>query len=246
MQVVIDNILLNYQIFGNEKENPVLILHGWGRSTKEWITVGEELSDNHKVILLDLPGFGDSSSPPKEIFDIYDYQKTVNTFAKKLGLKKITLIGHSFGGKIGIVFCANSNLVEKLILINSSGVESKSFKTNIINSLSSALKPIIQKLPDEIQSKIISSLASQDYLNSGKLRESFKLIIKQNITAEAKMINCSTIIIWGEHDKVVSITSAKKLHKLIKKSILRIIWDSGHNPHLTHSEIFLNLLREYI
>ena len=246
MQVVVANILLNYQILGNKRGRPILILHGWGRTLNEWVPVGKKLSEKYRVILLDLPGFGGSSLPPKKKFDIYSYQKVVKKFIKKLGIKNVTLMGHSFGGKIGIVLTAKSNLVNRLILVNSSGVESKSLMIRVFNSLTSNMKPLIQILPEGMQGKIISAIASQDYLESGKLRESFIQTVNQDVSAEARRINCPTMIVWGENDKEVPVSSAKKLDKLIQRSVLRIIWNSGHNPHLTHPEKFLNLLREYI
>jgi len=246
MQIVVGETLLNYTILGNQNKESILILHGWGRSSKDWVDIGVEFSNDYKVILLDLPGFGGSSLPAKSIFDIYDFQKIVSEFINNLHLNKVTLIGHSFGGKIGIVLAAKSNILKKLILINSSGIETKQLNIVILNWLASNLKPLIKILPELVRDKIFSMISSRDYLESGEMKETFKRIVKQDVSNDARKVNCPTLLVWGENDKEVPISSTKILNRLIRKSVLRVVWNSGHDPHLTDSKKLLYLLREYL
>lgn len=246
MQIVIDNILYNYEVDGQKNQKTILILHGWGRSLNEWIHTGRYFSKFYKVIYLDLPGFGDSTIPPNKLFGINEYADSVEKFLKKIKANKVILIGHSFGGKIGITLASKSDIVEKLILINSSGVEDKSIKSRILLDILSRTKPLLSILPQHFQERIIVLIASKDYLQSGKLRESFKYIVNQNVSRQATKIKCPTIIIWGEKDKELPISSGKKLRKLINGSIFRVVWNSGHDPHLSSPANFVNLLSEYL
>lgn len=149
MQTVIDNILVSYEILGSKGKNTILILHGWKNSLKNWEEIGKKLSIENKVILLDLPGMGNSSMP-KSAFDTYDYADIINKFIVKLELKKLTLIGHSFGGKIGVIIAAKNPEIKKLILVDISGINNK----NPINSLKRILfKSVKIFLPESVSKK---------------------------------------------------------------------------------------------
>lgn len=246
MQTVVNDTLLNYSVLGSENKNPILILHGWGRSSKEWEMVGKTLSKDYKIILLDLPGFGSSSLPTKKGYNVYDYRNTILEFIQKLKLKNTIIIGHSFGGKIAITISSKLLSLNKLILINSSGIEIKSRKIIFLNWIVGKTKLINKLLPKLIKDYIFQQIASQDYLEAGERKEIFKHIVQQDVTLEAKKIKCQTIIIWGENDKQVPITNAKRLKNLIPNPTLRIVWNSGHDPHLTDFNKLIYLLEEYL
>jgi pimeloyl-ACP methyl ester carboxylesterase len=239
MQTVIDDILINYEIIGDKNENVTLILHGWQNSLKNWMEVGKNLSQNRKVVLMDMPGFGASSIPKNRVFDIYDYAQIVSKFINKFELEKITLIGHSFGGKTGIVVASTNNRIKKLILVDSSGINDYSPITSAKILLSKIFKNILPK-------NLLTYLASEDYQNAGALLETFKKVVVQDISKDAKKIKIPTLIIWGETDKDVSISSAKKLKELISNSTLRIVWKAGHHPHLEKPEKFLEIVEEFV
>jgi len=246
MQIVIDDILLNYSFINRKKQSTIVILHGWGRTYKEWVPIGERLSQDYNILFLDLPGFGGSSIPENEHFGMNQYQATVEKFIKKMKLKNLTLIGHSFGGKISIMIASKLDRVEHLILINSSGVDEKNMVTNLKIWLARKLKPLTFFLSENSRETLLKTLASSDYPGTEQFRKIFKSIINRDVVKEAKIIKCKTLIVWGEKDKEVSISSTKKIKTLISGSILRIVWGAGHDPHLTHPEKLLLLLKEYL
>src|SRR5260370_37036210 len=94
MQIVVDGILTHYETLGDIKP-ALVILHGWKRSLNEWLPVAKQLTDRFTIVLLDLPGFGQTPRP-NAAFSIYDYATFVEHFLEKHELKKITLLGHSF------------------------------------------------------------------------------------------------------------------------------------------------------
>jgi len=246
MQIVVDGILTNYQILGNEKNKSILILHGWGRNLTDWLNVGQNLSDRYSVILLDLPGHGGTGLPLKQPYDTSNYADFAISFLHKIGIKSTILIGHSFGGKISIDIASKSKIINKLFLIDSSGVETKNNKVKSKIILAKIIKSINSLLPSLLSRKILLSLASADYKSAGELLPSFKKIVSQNVSDSAKNIKVQTYIIWGEKDKELALVCAKKLHNLISNSIIRIVWGAGHHPHLEKPDKFYNLLREYI
>ena len=103
----------------------MLFLHGFGGSIKSFEGLQNSLSSSINTINLDLIGFGKSSKPPSH-FSIYDYAEIVYQFLKMLNITKVTIVAHSFGGRIAIILASKyKELVQKLALIDSAGLKPK-------------------------------------------------------------------------------------------------------------------------
>lgn len=235
MQTIVASSLLNFEVVGKAQKKILLILHGWGRSLNEWMPTATAFSDRYKVYILDLPGFGSSPLPEGFTPDIYWYAELVRQFISKNKLKNITLLGHSFGGRIGIIL-GSQNILDKLILVDAAGVEERSWKTRI--------KVLIAKIAKLLP--FSSGFVRRFYEQHGEMAGVFKKIIKQKLDNDAKKITAPTIIIWGENDKVLAVKWGKKLRNLINGSTLRIVWTAGHSPHQEKSDRFLRILNEYL
>ena len=245
MQIAVEGILAHHEIIGKAKKGKILILHGWGRSSHDWNQIAQKLSSQYQVILLDLPGFGDSTIPESEVWGIFEYAEIVEKFIKKLGLKKITLIGHSFGGEIALVIAAkNPVYLEKLILVDSAGVDKAGFWTKVKIKIFKIGK--IVPLPKQLYEALVWRLGSKTYASAGKLRTSFKKIENQDVSYLIPSIKTPTLIVWGEKDLVLSVNWARKMKDLIKNSTLRIVWGVGHHPHLEKPNKFLEIIKEYL
>lgn len=239
MQIVIRDILVNYEVLG-ESEKTLLILHGWGRSINEWIPTAMDLSSDFKVILLDLPGFG-ITNRPKESFEIFDYAEFVKDFLLKLEIDKCILIGHSFGGRIGLILSVSPDkLVEKLILVDSGGIEKNKLSVKLIR----LIIPARRLFPNFIQKKIKKVIGSSDYNSSGEMRDIFIKVVNQDLSFLFKKIKIPTLIIWGEKDKVLNVDIAKEFKAGIVNSKTRIVWGAGHDPHLQKSDQFVEILKD--
>src|SRR5437868_1200687 len=107
-QLIVSNQLISYQFFNTaqSQSRAVLFLHGWRSESSVWGSVIQKLITQHpnndiNYYAIDLPGFGRSENPKKD-FRIGDYAEVVRGFIEKLELKNVTIVGHSFGGRIGI------------------------------------------------------------------------------------------------------------------------------------------------
>ena len=81
MQIVIDELLAHYEIVGKGKL--VLLLHGWGDSSKGFRELAKELSNKHQVLSVDLPGFGESQAP-KAVWDLDNYAEFIRRYLSSL------------------------------------------------------------------------------------------------------------------------------------------------------------------
>ena len=243
-QLVIDETLINYQIFGDKKEI-LLILPGWRRSINEWIPVAKSLSDKYKVALLDLPGFG-TSAMPKSIFGVYEYADFVKSFLDKLKINNCIILGHSFGGRIGIILASEGKLVNRLILVDSAGIENKSLYVKSMRVVRKFAYPVFMILPVSLKNKIGSFIGSQDYKTSGEMRKIFIKTVNQNLRPLLTKIKIPVFIIWGDKDTTLPVSQAKIFKKEIKNATVRIVWGAGHDPHLQKPEQFLSVLNDIL
>jgi pimeloyl-ACP methyl ester carboxylesterase len=84
---------------------PVVIVHGWGSSRADWDRVIAELEPRHRVVVLDLPGFGGSTSS-NEAVSIASYAADVAGVMDAEGIDRAVVVGHSMGGAIALEFAA--------------------------------------------------------------------------------------------------------------------------------------------
>lgn len=244
MQTVVNGLLTHYEICGQSRSNPLLILHGWGNSLDNWKAIAQSLASQYQVILLDLPGFGQTAKAPSD-YDLFAYADFVHHFIRQKNLTNLILLGHSLGGKISIVLAAkHPHLFRYLILVCPSGVEKRSFSVQLKLFFINLAKSL--PLSNQLFSPLKNTLASSDYRRAGPLTKTFLNIINQPVDRFAARLTLPTLILWGDRDRELPPKWSKKLSSLIPHSDLRIIWGSGHHPHLEKPDTFLNILAEYL
>jgi len=226
----INDIKINYELYGTG-EDTIVFLHGWGQNIAMMKPIADPLSKKHKVLILDLPGFG-TSEEPKTAITIYDYVYIIHKLITELKLANITLVGHSFGGKLSLLYASKYNTDRLVILASPFDIEIKKMplKTKIFK--------FIKKLPGmkKVAESLRNHIGSTDYKNATPImRDILTKHINTDITNEVKKIKCPTIIIWGTNDEMVNVSKAYELKDLIKDSAVIIY------PYCTHYAYLENL-----
>ena len=85
-------------------EDVVLCLHGWPQHWYEWRNLMPALADRHRVLALDLRGFGWSDAPPNG-YEKENLADDVLAVLDELGIERVKLVGHDWGGWIGFLLC---------------------------------------------------------------------------------------------------------------------------------------------
>jgi pimeloyl-ACP methyl ester carboxylesterase len=102
---------------GPRQAPPLLLIHGSGASGASWGPVVGALADHHHVIRIDLPGCG--QSPPASSYDVPEQAGRVAVLLDDLGLRHVTLVGHSSGGYVATALAEQRpDLVGSLALIS--------------------------------------------------------------------------------------------------------------------------------
>lgn len=241
--------MLNYEIAGSGKEDLVL-LHGFMENLSIWDEMQPFLSDEFRLIKLDLPGFGESK-PIAEVQTMELIADEVKKIVSKLKMKSFHLLGHSMGGYVSLAFAEKfPDLLKSFTLFFSTyfaddeerkKIRRKSLKIieenfcayanagipNLFNPQErNFLEPKIN-LAKEIAytSSIDGVLASQKGMAERPDRKS----VLENFDGKI-------LILAGNHDSAVD--TEKTIKNLPEKSNIKsYILDSGHNGHWEKPEI---------
>lgn len=249
MIISIFNLNINYKVEGDGEA--VLLLHGWGSNLTLFNNLRHHLAQTKKVYSLDFPGFGESDEP-KEAWDTDKYTDMVIEFIKMNEIKVVSLIGHSFGGRI-IIKLANKEYlpfeIEKIVLIDSAGIRPEitlnkkmSFKTRTYKILKKvvSIRLIKKMFPNAIE-LLKRKFGSADYrAATGVMRDTLVKTVNEDLEPLISNILQPTLLIWGTLDKETNISDALKMESLIKDSGLVKVEGAGHysfldNPNLVNS-----------
>ncbi len=237
----IKGIDINYIDYG-KGENTVVLLHGWGQNISMMQPVGDKLQKNNRVIIVDLPGFGETKEP-EDIWTMYDYADCIKELLDKLNVDNPIMIGHSFGGKISLIY-ASKYKTQKLILFGSPfkrAIKKLSMKTRILKKLKTV--PIINNLEGFAKKHI----GSRDYKNASEfMRKILVEHVNLDITEDVKKIKCPTLIIWGTNDDEVPIEDAYELETLISDSAVIPYEGCTHYAYLENLGQTVNIIKNFI
>lgn len=240
MKKNIKGIDINYIQYGSDNGKDVVLLHGWGQNIEMMKPLGNNLQDYH-ITILDFPGFGESSEPSNSL-TIYDYADILEEFLKDLNIYDPILMGHSFGGRVAILY-ASRNTTEKLVLFGSPCIrhERKSVKEKVLKT--------IKKLPgmgvvSEYAKKYIGS---RDYRNASPImRETLVNVINEDLSKYAKKIECPTLLIWGTNDTEAPIEEARELESILVDGGLVELPGLSHYAYLEALPQVINILRNFL
>ena len=115
------NISINITGIG---EKTAVILQGWGTDHRMYDSAASAINGGYRVVQFDFPGFG-GSDEPREPWNVDAYADFFCKLMEKLQIKKASLIGHSYGGRVIIKLASRQSLpfeIDKIVLIDSAGI----------------------------------------------------------------------------------------------------------------------------
>ena len=222
------DIKINYKDYGNKKGNTILYLHGWGQNIEMMEPIANPFQETHRLIIIDLPGFG-KSEEPKYPWSLDDYVEMIHSLIESLNIKKINLIGHSFGGKLSMLYATKYDVERMIVLAGPFKVKMKKppLKVRILKKI--AKIPFLKEFAEKQKRK----MGSTDYKNATPtMRNILVKHVNTDLTNELYKIKCPTFIIWGDKDTAVDVQDAYELEKLIKDSGLTIYEGCSHYAYL--------------
>lgn len=209
------------------------------------------LEERFRVINVDFAGFGQSEEPPAR-WGVEEYTRSVEAIAKAEGVENPILVGHSFGGRVSIVY-ASRNKTQKVILVDAAGVKPKRslnyYRKVYTFKLLKWLAPIVlgkeraQQMIDRRRAKAGSS----DYNNaSPKMRAILSKVVNEDLCHLMPQIKAPTLLFWGENDTATPIADAKRMEKLIPDAGLVTVAGAGHYSFLENTPLFLRVVESFL
>jgi 2-hydroxy-6-oxonona-2,4-dienedioate hydrolase len=262
LNVNINNFNIRYNEYGkSQAPKHLLFLHGLGSSSDRWGDIPEALSRYFHSISVDLIGFGGSDRPNLN-YSIDKFREFVLDFmhAIKIDDGKTTIIGHSLGGYIAAELAIeNPNMIESLVLIDSSGMLDK--PTLLLQQyLDAAISASYEKLK-----AVFEQLAAQRWrvfptlvdvfikrINMPGAKHAFESAFHNSTKTQIgldrlrKLQDVRTLIIWGRCDNLIPLKYSKPFTETIRNAYFEIIEDAGHAPFAEKPAIVCEILREFL
>jgi pimeloyl-ACP methyl ester carboxylesterase len=231
---------------------PVLVLHGWGVDSTAMQPLADGLAKRgFRVYALDAPGFGASDSPPTA-WSVFDYARFMIAFLDTYNLDSVFVIGHSFGGRLGLILGSDyASRVRKMTLIDSAGVPprrslSSQIRLTTYRFIRDRLNSVgAKQLSQRLQTAYAQRYGSADYKSAGVLRETFVKIVNQDLRAHAARVRVPTLLLWGEHDDDTPLWQAKILENLIPDAGLVTFPGAGHYSYLEHLHETIHIIEHF-
>jgi pimeloyl-ACP methyl ester carboxylesterase len=269
--IIVDDRAVNVIDLGEGP--PVVFVHGLAGSWQNWLQQLPEFSAKHRVVALDLPGFG-SSQWPKEKISIPLYARALDQVMEALGISAAAMVGNSMGGftstELAISF---PERVERMALAAPAGISS--FDNPLALRAASWLQRLqpVFGLGARLTERHAKAVAMRPWLRSrilgeiaryparlpadlvaeqlrGAGRMAFLDAFEANLTYDYRHrlpeIVCPTLLIWGERDRVVPVRDADIYTELIPGARKAILPDTGHIPMLERPVQFNELLEQFL
>ena len=232
----------------------VVLLHGWGSN----ITLFEQsiaiLERKYKVIAMDMPGFGESEEP-KEPWDVDNYVDFVLEFLKDYNPSKITVLGHSFGGRVIIKMCSRELPfeIQKVILVDAAGVKpKKTLKQKTKQKIYKATKSIyssdmVQKMFPDALENLRKRNGSADYnAASPVMRQTLVKVVNEDLCHLMPNVKAPTLLVWGTLDDATPLSDALIMEKLMPEAGLVKFEGAGHYSFLECAPQFGRVLASFM
>ena len=253
----VDGHKIRYLESGNSK-NTLLLIHGLGASAERWSNVIPLFSDQYRVIVPDLIGFGQSDKPATD-YTLNFFVDFLEKFIEASEIKHPSIVGSSLGGQISAEYASlHSQKIKKLVLVSPSGIMKQSTPA-LDGYIMAAMYPnkisaknafeLMEGSGKHVEEGIISEFIERMKLPNAKLAFMSTILGLKNsksITPKLESISIPTLLIWGTDDPVIPITHADGFVSSIQNCIFYKMSGCGHTPYVQKPETFGSKVLEFL
>jgi pimeloyl-ACP methyl ester carboxylesterase len=250
---------------------PLLLIHGLGESTFTWRKIVPALARSHRVIALDLKGFGRSDKPLDEAYGADDQAALVAAFMEQRKLAGVTLVGHSFGGTVALRTALvpgvrEEGRIRRLIVISAPALPQSTAPYLDLVEAPAVPEALTATMPPELLARIllreargggrvpeedIKGYAAPYYELSA--RQAFlvtaRSIVREkgnDIAKRYRAISEPSLLVWCRDDPIVPLRSGKRLAKILPNARLVVIKRCHHLPQDEAPEALMETLAPFL
>ena len=235
---------------GGSPDAPVLLLlHGFGGDKDNWTRFSRTLVEEYRVIAPDLPGFGDSARHASWDYSLLAQRDRLARFVAALDLNPMHIGGNSMGGHLAAIYThAYPEQVLSLALLNNGGIESPE-PSEMFLAVGRGENPLVLNSPNDFD-RLLSFAShkkpfipwpAKDVLGRKTFEHAaFNRYVFEALRDERYVplepllgdIEQPVLIIWGEFDRVLDVSSIDVMEPLLPQAIVIVMPDTGHLPML--------------
>ena len=265
--VTIEKICYHYSEYPAAGKD-ILLIHGFASSTYTWEKVAPVLNQlGYHVWALDLKGFGWSDKPKDASYDILTLTEEVYQWMEALDLEDVVLVGNSLGGGItNMMALLHPEKVGRMVLI-----DAVAYNTKLPFIMKLARFPLSAEVTKLFFSRwLVRQTLSEVYHHKAwitkdqveayydRLKTTHALNVQIAVVRALEFekfekyvnripdIKSKTLIIWGEHDKWIPLSSAYRFNEQLRDATLVIIPECGHIPQEEYPDFTVRLIDDFI
>jgi pimeloyl-ACP methyl ester carboxylesterase len=232
---------------------PLVLLHGWGVSSDLFVPILDALQPGRRLIVPDLPGFGTTPEPPTP-WSVHEYAAWCIALLDRLGIDTCDLVGHSNGGRIGIVMAAAyPGRVTRMVLAGAAGIRSpqtlrsrarvRSYKLLRAAERSGAMPAAIRRAAG----RRADQRGSSDYrAASGVMRGTLVRLVNEDLRTLLPGIHVPVLLIWGDQDTETPLDDGRLMERLIPDAGLVVLEGAGHYAYLEQPARFCRIVGVFL
>lgn len=247
-QLEVADLSIHYYEGGPQDGETIVMVHGFGADKNNWLQFARHFTQRYHVIALDLPGFGESSKPHAS-YDVGTQVERIAAFTQALGIKRLHIIGNSMGGHIAALYAARyPQQVASAALLDNAGIdaphESELYQrieqgkpnplvVNRVQEFDQLIDFVFYQAPP-LPERLKHYMAEQAIANSSMNQQIFQQLRDRYIPLEPELgkIEAPTLVLWGDHDRVLDVSSIEVMQPLLKHPSVVVMKDCGHVPML--------------
>lgn len=241
---------INYIEAGDPSKPKVILIHGLGGSSANWMTNTAAIAQNYHVIALDQVGFGKSDKPALK-YRVATYADFLDKFMSELKIEKASMVGNSMGGWVAALMAIKyPNRVEKIVLADAAGIVPANYSEADVYQLNNSTRdeiranmkrifanPMLQNNEALVDQFMTARVTAGDGSTINSIIESIKRK-EDYLNDRLGEIKKPTLIIWGKQDGLLPVADAYAFNKGIAGSEVLVFDGCGHAPQFEKSTDF--------
>ncbi|MCA9848106.1 MAG: alpha/beta hydrolase [Dehalococcoidia bacterium] len=272
--VEVNDLKLHYREWGDSRSrHALLMLHGYASTSEMWTDVATDLAREFRVIALDMRGYGQSDRAEDMDYTRATQLEDLEAFVDAVGLRSLTLVGHSMGGALAICYAAeHPEVVTALVVVEAA--------PEVLRSGIEGVRRLLLTGDgfDSVDAAVEAFRAYQPYASTEQLERRVHSVLKMNedgrlvwdfdeafrdpqirppepdpgqrrlsdLWDSADRVQCPTMIIRGQDTDMLTPEAIQRLHRRIAGSRVSLIEDAGHHvPTDQPASLALNI-REFL
>ena len=241
---------------------PVVLVHGFAGMKENWLRLAAEL-DSRRVVIPDLPGWGESERRDGEDYRVEAQAERLAAFLDALGLERVDLVGHSMGGHIAGLFAArHPERVETLTLVSSAGVRfevndfgrrvlagATPFNWNTREDFDAFMRELFTDppwAPPRVRDVLVEDNRTRHAFQASLLREMARDDQAFLLEAALPGIAAPTLVVWCDADRLLDVSSVATIRRVRPATREVVLAGCGHMPMMERPREMADAMRPHL